>query len=514
MESHYDSRRQTNEEEEDLEMCPPVSPMSQSLNSSIVSLSIIIVLEFETTITESETLELIRNILLPLNKRFSSIMVTDKKGIKRWKKIDYFRVEDHLIVPTFPLGLDREENLREYLSKIGSERLSEEKPMWEAHLIKNNDPKTTVNYNIGRSNGGGGGSSSPSSSTLIFKLSHSLGDGYSFVGLIFKALKRVDHPSLPFTYPRMSLKKRSPQNDQEAGGIVKNLLGFFVKCKNTASDLTTNLLKSTVLEDKPSPIRSATTNKIDLFRPFSIYTVTLSLERVKQVKSKLGATVNDVLTGLISYMIHLYTSRITGGCRHHHHQVSSNNGGSMTIMVVVNLRMLKGYKNIEEMIKADTWGNHSHFMDVTIPSFTDLEEVNPLDFIIKAKEAMDRKKNSMFVYFIEAILKTTARIRGHKGLARMIHSGFKNSSTMITSVIGPKEQGALSGHPISDAYFIVTGIPQSLTFTSVSLMDQLKLVVTMEKDFIDSKLFTSCMDEAFENVFQAAFRNYEAQKSI
>ncbi|OVA15774.1 hypothetical protein BVC80_1825g1 [Macleaya cordata] len=418
--------------------CPPVSPiLSESIGISIFSLSILIVVELETSITETETLELLRNDAVLSHTRFSSIMVTDKNGVKRWKKIDYFRVEDHLIVRTFPSGLEREENLREYLSKIGSESFSEEKPMWEVHLIKNNGPN-----NIGST--GGGSLSPPSTSTLIFKLSHALGDGYSFIGPIFKAFKRADDPSLPFTYPRI------------------------------------------YIFDKPSPIRSATTNKMDLFRPFSIYTVTLSLERVKQVKSKLGATVNDVLMGIISYVIHLYMSRTTGGG--HNHQVSINGARStsMTIMVMINMRMLKGYKNIEEMIKANTWGNHSRFLQVTIPSVKDLEEINPLDFIIKAKETKDRKKNSHVCLPYEPVLNTTWRIGGQK------------------------EQGAVAGHPVSDAYFIVTGMPQSITFTSASYMEQLKLVVTMEKGFIDFKLFTSCMDEAFENIFQAAFGNCEA----
>ncbi|KAI3975430.1 hypothetical protein MKX01_008255 [Papaver californicum] len=452
-----------------------VSPFSQSLNSSMLSLVIFAVLELETPFTELEILEICHKDLASVNIRFSSIMERSKNGVVRWKKV-VTQVEDHLIVPTFPLGLAKEsydECLREYLSKISCEKFSEDKPLWEVHLVK----YPSLN----------------GACTLICKVSHAIGDGYSLISLFMKVCKRADDSSLPLTFPQLSLKKQGGSKFIVIG-TGKKMLGYMDICVNTAYDLMETLLRATFLEDPSSAIRSeASTNmKIELFKPLNIYSVTLSLERVKQVKITLGATVNDVITGLISYIIHLYTLRKTGMEQY---------------AVMLNMRVFDGFTNIEDMIRADTWGNRSRSMIVKLPAFSNREKVNPLDFIMKAKETMDRKKNSMMFYFIDKILNTALWIRGQKGMDELVYSSFKNASTMVSGVIGPKEKIALHNHPINSLYFFVSGIPQSIAFTSVSCMEQLKLVVTMEKGFIDSKLFSSCMDKAFDDIFQAAFEN-------
>lgn len=58
------------------ETMEPVSPTGQYLNSSVLSLSIIAVLEIGVTINDSQTMSLLENLFLPINPRFSSIMVS------------------------------------------------------------------------------------------------------------------------------------------------------------------------------------------------------------------------------------------------------------------------------------------------------------------------------------------------------------------------------------------------------------------------------------------------------
>ncbi|KAI3866453.1 hypothetical protein MKX03_000546 [Papaver bracteatum] len=475
----------TNEEEVEEEWSV-VSPISKCLISNTLTFTILGLMELETTITESETLDFLNKVFIPACPLFSSIIVTGKKGVKRWKKVD-IQAQNHLIVPTFPTGLEIEsydQLLREYISKIGNERFSRDKPLWELHLIK-----------YPSANGVG---------SLVFKLGHAIGDGYAYMKILSKIVKRAENPHLPLTYPNLSVRRR--QNDHQVGRL-KMLSGLITKCINTVSDIIFNTLKTTVLEDCPSAIRSETWKKKDLCKPIDIYSIKLSLERVKKVKFKLGATMNDVITGIISYMIHLYMTKIG--------QISTTAAStSMTILVMLNMRIFKdSYKDIDEMMKAaDTWGNHSRFFPVKIPTFSGSENINPLDFISKAKENLNRSKNSMIFYLLDPLLNAVRNIFGQKGMERVVRLGFKNTSTLITSLVGPKEQIAIADHPIGNYYFIVVGIPQSLTFTSMSCSEQLQLVATMERGFIDSSLFASCMDEAFDNIFQAAFGN-EAKKS-
>lgn len=57
------------------DMFAPVSPSGQYLNSSVLSLTIVAVLEFEVPIHDLQTVSLLKNLFIPINQRFSSIMV-------------------------------------------------------------------------------------------------------------------------------------------------------------------------------------------------------------------------------------------------------------------------------------------------------------------------------------------------------------------------------------------------------------------------------------------------------
>lgn len=57
------------------EITEPVSPTGQYLNSSALCIYILGVLEFSTPLTHISTFELLQDIFLPINTRFSSIMV-------------------------------------------------------------------------------------------------------------------------------------------------------------------------------------------------------------------------------------------------------------------------------------------------------------------------------------------------------------------------------------------------------------------------------------------------------
>lgn len=44
--------------------------------------------------------------------------------------------------------------------------------------------------------------------------------------------------------------------------------------------------------------------------------------------------------------------------------------------------------------------------------------------------------------------------------ARFMHGSMRNSSMVISHVIGPEEKVALDNHPIKSLYFLAGGIPQ------------------------------------------------------
>lgn len=57
------------------EVLEPMSPSSQYLKSSALSLTVLGVLESEIPIDDSMAISLLKDVFLPINPRFSSIMV-------------------------------------------------------------------------------------------------------------------------------------------------------------------------------------------------------------------------------------------------------------------------------------------------------------------------------------------------------------------------------------------------------------------------------------------------------
>ncbi|KAF8413866.1 hypothetical protein HHK36_001860 [Tetracentron sinense] len=483
MESSKQERRVVVEEEEE-----PVSPTGQYFNSSVLSVCILAALESDFPIDDTLTFTLLNNTFLPINPRFSSIMVLslslslslsklmlvrDDNGVKRWKKVDV-KLEEHVNVAVFPDGLSPksyDKYVQDYLSKIAMDRLPQSRPLWEIHLIK-----------YPTSNAAG---------TIVFKIHHALGDGFSLMGALFSCLQRADDPSLPLTFP----SSRPVSKSDNHNNIFKIVPQIFSNAFNTVSDFGWSLLKSSLVEDDRTPIRSA--NDGLEFRPITISSVAFSLDQIKQIKAKLGGSINDVITGIIFYGTRLYMKTSSEGSSNAH----------TTALVLLNTRIINSYLSVKEMTKPNAespWGNQFGFLHVSIPESIDAETGNPLDFVHKARQVIKRKRNSLAVYLTGRLLEMIRKYRGPETTARYMHSTLKNSSMTISNLIGPMEKMSLADNPIRGLYFMVVGIPQSLTITMVSYMGMLRVTVGAEKSFINHQMFNSCLEMAFHKIFKAA----------
>ncbi|KAL3714566.1 hypothetical protein ACJRO7_006478 [Eucalyptus globulus] len=258
----------------------PVSPSGQYLNSKVLSVSILGILEFEIPIDDSQAMSLFRDNFLPINPRFSSIMVTGEKGARKWKKVGV-NMENHVHVPSFssPKGSsspsENDSFLKSYISQIAMQPFPQGQPLWEIHIIKC--------------------PTSEAQETLIFKLHHALGDGYSLVAALLSCFQRADDPSLPVTFP--SVKKFSSANKDDRNiGLRKVVSRCFSPLVNTVRDFGWSLLKSTCVKDDLSPIRSGS----ESLQPYSVSTITFSLDQIKEIKSRLRVVTNIILKTIIT----------------------------------------------------------------------------------------------------------------------------------------------------------------------------------------------------------------------
>ncbi|KAM7498102.1 hypothetical protein LguiA_022516 [Lonicera macranthoides] len=471
-------------EQEEEEILEPMSPMGQFIKSSVLSFTIIGVLESEIPIDDSNTMALLQDLFLPINPRFSSILVEEKDGVKKWKRVKV-NLKDHIVIPTFPKIENPpylyDQDFKNYLAELNSSQLPQNQPLWEIHIIK---------Y-----------PTSDAAGYLIFKLHHSLGDGYSLVGALLSCLRRVDDPSLPLTFPSI---RSNVEKKKKNGGILnfvttvpKIVFGVF----NTLCDFGWDVWKSNVWEDDISPIRSGTEGVE--FQPVDITTVNISLDRIKQIKTKLNVTVNDVITGAINL-----------GCRLYMQQTSYESRSAHTTgLVLLNTRFLSapaGYKSVSEMVKPNSempWGNYFAFLNVSLPKLNDRNLSNPLEFVYTAQKMINRKKNSAAIYVTGFMLEAMRRLVGPQVASKYIHSTLKHASIAVSHVIGPDDRMALDNHPVKGLYFYVAGDPQSLVLTIISYAGSLRIAILVERGFIDAEKFKSCIENAFDMVHKATFRS-------
>nr|XP_016492975.1 PREDICTED: O-acyltransferase WSD1-like [Nicotiana tabacum] len=469
-------KRMTEKEEEEEETSFPVSPTGQYFTSSALSISVISVLESEIPIDDSCTMTLLKDVFLPINPRFSSIMVRDKNGVKQWKKVEV-KYKDHINVPIFPEGKSKEfyDNcFNEYLTKIAMEQLPQTRPLWEIHIFKYPTSKSAGN--------------------LVFKLHHSLGDGFSLMGALLSCLQRADNPSLPLTFPAFNSNPNSGNDYKKR--FCTNVAQMVSGVVNTFVDFGWSLLKSTSLEDERTPIRSG--DEGVEFRPIHISTMDFSLDHLKQIKTNLKVTINDVICGVLFLGVRLYMEEM---------KYEEKNANS-TALVLLNTRNIAGYKSVKEMLQPSNeskWGNQFAFLHVSVPKLDKGESSsNPLSFVSKAQDVIKRKRNSAAVILTGKLLDTLQKYRGPEVTAKYIHSTLKNSSMTISNMIGPMEQMALANHPCKGLYFMVVGVPESLTITMMSYMGRLRVAVGTEKGLVDPHKFKTSIENAFDSIFKAA----------
>ncbi|KAL3332975.1 hypothetical protein AABB24_033172 [Solanum stoloniferum] len=466
------------------EIFEPASPSSQYLNSSNLSLSVIAVLESEIPIEYEDSLpiNLLKDVFVPINPRFSSIMVTGKKGTKKWKRVEV-NYQDHIKTPIFPTQKPIEfydECFSTYISNLATEKFPQNRPLWEIHVFK---------Y-----------PTSDAAGNVIFKLHHSLGDGYSLMGALLSCLQRVDNPSLPLTFP-------SRQKSNYNKGYISNfkiIPRFFKGIVNTLYDFGWSTLKSTLIEDDRTAIHSGD-DGVE-FRSPVLVTKTFSLDSLKQIKANLNVTINDVITGIVIYGTRLYMEGVN----------KETCNGKCSALVLFNTRALGGsYKSVSDMIRPNSdmpWGNHFTFLPISLPKLTNNKSNNPLYFVQKAHRIIDRKRNSASVWLTSKLLDLLRKLRGPETTARFIHGTLKNTSMALTNMIGPVEEMALANHPIKGLYFLVTGAPQSCSVTIVSYVDKLRIAIVVEKDFIDPNKLKSCIEYAYDSIFKAAINSSKVEK--
>ncbi|KAL2483327.1 O-acyltransferase (WSD1-like) family protein [Forsythia ovata] len=247
---------------------------------------------------------------------------------------------------------------------------------------------------------------------------------------------------MPLTFPSSQSNSGPSPNSHGFFGRVPR---FFSGLINTAYDFGCNILKSSMIKDDKSPIRSGGEGME--FRPIVVTTTAFSIDHIKKIKNKLKVTINDVITGIIIFGTRLYMQKVN----------EDSGKAKSTALVLLNTRAIGGYKSVNEMIKPNAempWGNRFAFLQVPIPKFTASELNNPLEIVKKALQLFRRQSNSAPVFLTGQFLDIIRKIRG----------------------------------------------PESLSVTMASYVGKLRIAMAVEKGFIDRNKFKSCIEYALETI--------------
>ncbi|RYR43400.1 hypothetical protein HN51_019568 [Arachis hypogaea] len=471
-------------DDENYNAAMPVSPMAHYFNSSALNVFVLCVLESEVPIDDSKAMQLLEGLFLPLNPRFSSIMIEGKKGKKQWKPVEV-NLKEHIKVPIFPRSNNPaklyDDDFDEYLTKIAGQEFPQDKPLWEVHIIK---------YPTRNSKG-----------VLVFKMHHALGDGYTLMASLLSCVQRADDPSIPITFP--SSKKSAELDDDDNSNIkmksmLKKLPQTIFSVIKGASDFGWSVLKGNLLVDHESPIKSGHEDVGS--RPIAISTVCLSVDSIKEVKNKLKVSINDVLVGMIFLSIRLYMEA----------KNEESSKADATGLVLLNTRRIRAYKSVKEMLDTKTnsgalWGNQFQFMHVPIPKLSDhSNSLNPLEFVLSANKIINSLRNSLAIPLNGVLLGLVDKIKGPEVAAKYVHKTLANSSLSISHMVGPVEKVAIDNHPVKSFYFMTVGLRQSLTVTILSYMGYLRIGFGVEKEWIDVHHLISCFETAQEMILNAA----------
>ncbi|XP_057980411.1 wax ester synthase/diacylglycerol acyltransferase 11-like [Malania oleifera] len=448
----YGEGMQANTEEEQ-----PLSPLARLFHEPGCNLYIIAIMGTKTRIDPDIIKDKLQHTLLK-HPRFSSLQVADEKNGRkmRWVQTEV-DLEQHVIIP----DLDPEMNspdkfVEDYISSLSKTTIDSSKPLWDLHLL-----------NI---------KTSDAEATGVFRIHHSLGDGVSLMSLLLACTRKISDPE---AVPTLPVQKKLDSN---------NFRGFWSMLRlywNTMVDFLMFLATVLFLKDTKTPLsRSAEIQSTS--RRFVHRTV--SLDDVKLVKNAMGATINDVVLGIIQAALSRYLNRRYGEEKKDKGTTEKQNNLPKNIRfrapLLINLRPAAGIIALADMMATGSkvkWGNGIGY--VLLPFTIGLRD-DPLDYIREAKATVDRKKHSLEAMCTFPFADLIIKFLGVK-VGRVLTYNVPSHTTMLFSnMIGPQEEIGFHGHPISFIGPTCYGQPNALMIHVQSYVNKMTFVVSVDESIV------------------------------
>uniref|UniRef100_A0A6P4ACR1 O-acyltransferase WSD1-like isoform X2 n=1 Tax=Ziziphus jujuba TaxID=326968 RepID=A0A6P4ACR1_ZIZJJ len=416
----------------------------------------------------------LRNSILLKHPRFSSLMVRDRHGVEYWRKtsIDFDR---HIITIESPIttaSVDDETAVNEYLADLSTgPGLSTDKPLWEIQLLK-------------------------AHKCVVLRIHHCLGDGISLMSMLLACCRKVDDDNALPTIGSASNRTKSKEGKLERRCLGR-FWGFLKMVWFSFVYVVEFILRCLCVCDRQTAISGGA--GVELW-PRKLVTARFWLRDMKVVKKAIpNATINDVLFGVIS----------SGLSRYLDHQATNvlQEGLQITGVAMVNLREQPGVQELSNLMMRSNigsrWGNK--FGIVLLPIQYQKSGTDPLQYLKRAKVMIDRKKQSAEAHFSYRIGYFVMTRLGAKLASLLNYRIVCNTSFTISNIVGPQEEIAFRGNPISYLRATSSGLPHALTMHMVSYAGRADMQILVAKDIIpDPEFLAKCFEEALLQMKEAA----------
>ena len=387
-----------------------------------------------------------------------------------WVDDEKFDLYFHIKRAALP-GKGGKKELSEYVERVFSRQLDRRRPLWEMYYVENLE-------------GGNWG--------LITKTHHALVDGLSAIELATVLMDTTDE----YTGPRERSKWRPKKDPGTLGLLVQSLrdrasapagvVRTAVQAASNPRQLVGALAEAagalavTVRELTPpeGPINGPT-------GPTRSYWYSqFNLEEFKEIKNAFGATINDVVLGVVS-----------GGFRKYL-ELHDENPDELKLKALcpVSLRDDK---------QKTALGNVLAMMIVPLP----VDEPFPAARMRKAKANVDRLKKSKQALGADILLKLAgfAPATLHSMVARASLKQM-NYNTIVTNVPGPQWRLYLMGCQLQTAMpiaFLYDG--QQVATAIFSYLGSINFGYIADRHaFPDLPRFAACMEESFAELLDVA----------
>ncbi|KAL8234714.1 hypothetical protein R6Q59_020814 [Mikania micrantha] len=447
----------------------PLTPAGRLFVQPATELIINCALGIDRSVGIDVVRSVISNSLLVKHPRFTSLLVIDKHGRERWKRVD-LEVDQHIVFIPDVIGDEGDDDevvVNDYLANLSvSCPLSTDKPLWEIHVLS-------------------------AHKCVVIRFHHALGDGISLLSLLLTLCRKVSNND---EMPTLDPPSVSLTNAGESLGI--RLWKLLKMAWFTLVYMLAFCMRSLWLRDKKTVVSGGA--GVELW-PRKLATARFSLDDMKTVKSAVAnATINDVLFGVISCGLSRYLEN--------HSTKPPKEGLQITGAAMVNLRKSSGIQEITELMKKNSksrWGNK--FGMILLPIYYHASGSDPLHYIKRSKTMIDNKKLSLEALLSYKVGYFVMKCFGAKLASLLNYRIICNTSFTISNLVGPKEEFMIAGIPVTYIRATATSLAHAITMHMVSYAGKADMQILVAKEIIPHpEILAKFFEDALLDMKEAA----------